>query len=220
MPRPIITDQVNGGDKVESARLDQLAQRIEGEHKAVATALQSALGHAIAAGELLIEAKRQVGHGQWLLWLKANCAVPARTAAHYMALAKSRKGLCDQNGNTLPLSVRQALDALKHPSEPDGSGHSEWGDYAPFNGWGRMAWDKRFSEALEAVTHITQFNPPAPRYVVKAVREGKTPGLTARVLREVIALLVRYAEALEAEEHKHPDGFETATENLGVSGDL
>ena len=45
--------------------------------------------------------------------------------------------------------------------------------------------------------HIAQVNPPAPRYVVKAARNGKTPGLTALALREAIALLTRYAEALE-----------------------
>ena len=40
-----------------------LATRIEAEHAAVAQALQSALAHAIAAGELLIVAKR---HGRGL----------------------------------------------------------------------------------------------------------------------------------------------------------
>jgi hypothetical protein len=59
----------------------------------VAVALRSALGHAIAAGELLIEAKAKVRHGQWLKWLAANCEVPKRTAAHYMALAKFREKL-------------------------------------------------------------------------------------------------------------------------------
>jgi hypothetical protein len=53
---------------------------------------------------------------------------------------------------------------------------------------------------LQAVTCITQFNPPKPRYVVRAARAGKTPGLTAPALREAIALLTRYAEALEKAE--------------------
>ena len=43
------------------AGLADLAGRIDAEHAAVATALQSALAHAIAAGELLIEAKRKAG---------------------------------------------------------------------------------------------------------------------------------------------------------------
>ena len=48
---------------------------------------------AIACGELLIEAKRQVKHGEWRPWIEANCKVPARTARHYMALARRRKRL-------------------------------------------------------------------------------------------------------------------------------
>jgi hypothetical protein len=77
----------------QSFALTDLAQGIAAEHAAVATALQSALTHAIAAGELLIEAKAKVRHGQWLKWLAANCDIPKRTAAHYMALARNRESL-------------------------------------------------------------------------------------------------------------------------------
>jgi hypothetical protein len=175
--------------------LHDLAQRITAEHKAVALALRSALGHAIAAGELLIEAKRKAGHGQWLQWLAANTEIPKRTAAHYMALAKRRQDLSDQNGNALPLSVNEALDWLRHPADRGFPG-SEWSEYAPYRRWGRLAWG-RFSEALETVTRIPQLNPPAARDVARAVREGKTPGLSAAVLREVAALLIRYADAID-----------------------
>jgi len=180
------------------AILRDLAQRIAVEHNAVAVALRSALGHAIAAGELLIEAKAKVRHGQWLKWLAANCEVPKRTAAHYMALAKRRQKLCDQNGNVLPLSVNGALDMLKHPADCGFPG-SEWGEYAPPQGWGCLAWGP-FSKALEIVTRLPQLNPPAARYVVRAARAGKTPGLSAAVLREVAALLIRYADAIERED--------------------
>jgi hypothetical protein len=178
--------------------LADLAQQIDAEHNAVATALQSAIGHAISAGKMLIEAKRQVkrSKGKWLPWLAANCSVPPRTASHYMRLAKHRADLCDENGNTLPISVTEAMDRLKHPVERGFVGWSEWGDYVPCR-WGRLAWNEQFRTALEGVTRILQFNPPAPRYVAKAVRAGKTPGLTAPVLRDVIALLTRYAEALD-----------------------
>jgi hypothetical protein len=178
--------------------LSELAHRINAEHDAVAVALQSALGHAIAAGEMLIEAKRQVKHGQWLPWLAANCSVPARTATHYMALARRRKKLSDQNGNVLPISVHEAvrwLRPLEQWPEPSGEDDREWGDSPQ---WGGLSWGVPFAEALQAVTHITQYNPPKPRYIVKAARAGKTPGLSATVLREAIALLTRYADALEA----------------------
>jgi hypothetical protein len=180
--------------------LDNLAQRIEAEHNAVATALQSALGHAIAAGKMLIEAKRQVKHGQWLLWLKANCSVPARTATHYMALAKRRKDLCDQNGNVLPISVHEAVQWLRPLRQsPEPSFEDDFPGGRMHYKWGPQSWGEPFNRALEGVTRITKCRPPAPQFVVKAVRAGKTPGLSAPVLREAIALLTRYAEALERE---------------------
>ena len=183
--------------------LDNLAQRIDAEHHAVATALQSALAHAISAGEMLIEAKRQFGqHGQWLPWLKANCEVPARTATHYMALARKRKHLCDQNGNVLPISVHDAVERLKPLREsPEPTGELDC-DFAS-NPWRRQSWGEPFNQALWTVVLITQCRPPEPQYVVKAVREGKTPGLTAEAIRSAIALLTRYADALEAQDDPH-----------------
>jgi hypothetical protein len=187
---------------------DDLAQRIDAEHHAVATALQSALAHAISAGEMLIEAKRQFGqHGRWLPWLRANCAVPPRTARHYMALARKRKHLCDQNGNVLPISVHDAVERLKPLRERPGANPGEereddW-EFPEPGTWirhCRQSWGERFSRALETAVLITKCRPPEPRYVVKAVREGKTPGLTAEAIRSAIALLTRYADALEAQD--------------------
>jgi hypothetical protein len=184
-------------------KLPHIARRIDAAHSAVAVALGSAIAHAITAGLLLIEAKRHVRRdkGKWLPWLEANCSVPARTASHYVRLAKHRTKLCDENGNVLPISVTEALLRLKHPIEGAesgrGSGEHEWGEYEPWRGWGRLAWGVPFVTALQAVTRITQANPPAPRHVARAAREGKTPGLSASVLREAIALLMRYADALD-----------------------
>jgi hypothetical protein len=70
--------------------LDDLAARIRTEHTAVGTALKQNLEHAMAAGDLLIEAKGQVPHGQWLPWLLDNCMISERTAQLYMRVAKNR----------------------------------------------------------------------------------------------------------------------------------
>ena len=84
--------------------LDELAKLIKAEHTAVIstsenieTAKKTAdkaklaavhqanvVSRAIKAGELLKEAKLKVAHGQWLSWLKANCALPERTTVRYM----------------------------------------------------------------------------------------------------------------------------------------
>ena len=47
-----------------SNSLPDLAARIRNEHEAVSSALKDRVRHAIAAGELLIEAKAQLKHGQ------------------------------------------------------------------------------------------------------------------------------------------------------------
>jgi hypothetical protein len=54
-----------------SNSLTDLAFRIRAEHEAVAGAIRQTLTHAMAAGDLLIEAKAQLKHGQWLPWLKS-----------------------------------------------------------------------------------------------------------------------------------------------------
>jgi Protein of unknown function (DUF3102) len=201
--------------------LSELITRIEAEHAAVGQALQSALAHAIACGELLIEAKRQVKHGEWRPWIEANCKVPARTARHYMALARKRKHLCDQNGNVLPISVHDAVETIKELR-----GHPYTLPYDPVEmeefpsrgiayvrlteaeiqerrearrreWWHVRAWGG-FGGALMGVIEFGRWsNPPAPRHVAKAAKAGKTPGLTAESLRAASALLTRYAEALE-----------------------
>ena len=212
-PNPLLS-----GRKPE---LVDLTTRIDAEHAAVGQALQSALAHAIAAGELLIEAKRLVKHGEWRPWLEANCKVPARTARHYMALARRRKWLCDQNGNVLPISVHAAVEAIKElrrephswPYDPDEMKEFPSGgvEYVPLTEaeiqerrearrlceWRVPSWSKEFAAALRTVIHITQYDAPAPRRVVKAARDGRTPGLTAESLRAAITLLTRYAEGLE-----------------------
>ena len=44
----------------------------------------------MAAGDLLIEAKAQVKHGQWLPWLSDHVQISERTAQLYIRLAKNR----------------------------------------------------------------------------------------------------------------------------------
>src|SRR5450759_4251886 len=73
-----------------SNSLADLAARIRTYHQATVAALRTSVIHAMAAGELLIEAKAQVGHGHWLPWLAKNCAISERTAQLYTKLAKNR----------------------------------------------------------------------------------------------------------------------------------
>jgi hypothetical protein len=56
-------------DKSNAPSLLVLATEINGAHSDTLTAACSALMHARRAGDLLLEAKRQVAHGDWLPWL-------------------------------------------------------------------------------------------------------------------------------------------------------
>jgi hypothetical protein len=101
-----------------SNSLADLAARIRAEHEATSTALKSSAEHGIAAGELLIEAKAKVPHGQWLPWLKDNCSMSERTAQLYMRLAKNREAVEDQirNGDA-DLSLNEATALLMLSSD-------------------------------------------------------------------------------------------------------
>jgi hypothetical protein len=92
-----------------SNSLIDLAARIKTEHQAVATALKQSVKHAIAAGELLIEAKDQVPHGRWLPWLRDHCTISERTAQLYMRVAKNR---ADIEGATAALVRKMPLLTL------------------------------------------------------------------------------------------------------------
>jgi hypothetical protein len=100
---------------IGSNSLPDLAARIRAEHQATSDALKRGLSHALTAGELLIEAKSQLKHGQWLPWLTEHCAMSDRTARLYMRVARGRKVIEAENGNVADLSVRGAVAMLSLP---------------------------------------------------------------------------------------------------------
>src|SRR5271163_3492730 len=106
---------MEAADPQFSNSLVDLAARIKTEHTAVSSALKESLRHAIAAGELLLEAKDQVPHGQWLPWLQKHCSIFERTAQLYMRVAKNRAEIENQIRNDvadLTLNEATALLAL------------------------------------------------------------------------------------------------------------
>ncbi|MGO9885407.1 MAG: DUF3102 domain-containing protein [Solirubrobacteraceae bacterium] len=100
-------------DSIEPRRLETLADEIRAEVDAAEAGWQSAVGHAITAGEKLTEAKQLVKHGEWLPWLEANFPLSERTARNYMRLAAKSATVAD-----LP-SVRDALAMLAPPSQDE-----------------------------------------------------------------------------------------------------
>jgi hypothetical protein len=79
---------VSAQREIEQRRLPALAVEIGQEITMVERGLRAVVPHAIRAGELLIEAKGALGHGEWLPWLEANFAMGEHTARNYMRLAR------------------------------------------------------------------------------------------------------------------------------------
>ena len=98
-----------------SNSLADLAARINGAHAEVLASLRTTLTKAMAVGDLLIEAKGQVPHGQWLPWLAERCpALSDRTARHYMRLARNREALA-KSANFADLTAQEAAQLLAAP---------------------------------------------------------------------------------------------------------
>jgi hypothetical protein len=95
--------------------LDDLAASINVEHHGVQRAVEDALGHAMNAGTLLLDAKSRIEHGGWLPWLCENTQVSARTAQVYMRLAENKERFGNTQHAAL-LSIRAAERLLSEPT--------------------------------------------------------------------------------------------------------
>lgn len=104
----------------EINRLHEEAKRCSAASR---QALDGALTAAWQAGHLLIEERKRVfrdlGPGEWLLWLKANFRGTARTAQRYVRLAHSITDVALLQG----MSLRQAYARLGIATEPKTRGN-------------------------------------------------------------------------------------------------
>ena len=97
----------------EITTLNGLATGIREKHQAALDAAANAVSLAREAGELLIQAKAQVEHGQWANWLNANVQFSERTAQGYMRLVRELPKLDDEKAQRVAvMPLRQALKAI------------------------------------------------------------------------------------------------------------
>jgi hypothetical protein len=85
-------------------RLEALAGDIRQAHAESRASAEKA----IVAGQLLVEAKGIVRHGQWSTWLDKNVGFSERTARRYMQLAQA--GL--SSADVAPFGIRAAVEHL------------------------------------------------------------------------------------------------------------
>jgi hypothetical protein len=94
--------------------ITDLGARINEAHRLAIQYAGKAIEHAIACGQMLLEAKAKVPHGKWLPWLRENITFGERSAQGYMRIAQKvphqiRNGVADFT------SLRGALAALATP---------------------------------------------------------------------------------------------------------
>lgn len=120
-PKQARTTAKGGAESVVPASRETPALLARAANRHHARCLRNAnemVRHAIKAGQALLAAKEQVGHGHWEDWLSKNCAEWKSQAPRYMRLAREYG---DQLANParasdLPGSIRQALALLPGPT--------------------------------------------------------------------------------------------------------
>src|SRR5262245_43600909 len=86
-----------------------IATEINAAHKAAERDLRSSVDHAIRCGNLLLQAKASLKHGEWEPWITHNLKVSPRSVRGYVRLAM----LAGTKGQRVAdLSLRQALKEI------------------------------------------------------------------------------------------------------------
>ena len=102
-------------------KVPELAKAINERMSAMLTSFRMSVQRAIEIGELLVEAKKRVGHGKFEKWLTTNTTLPYRSAARYMNFAKKRSEIETQFGksaNLADLNLTTAQRLLAPPKAP------------------------------------------------------------------------------------------------------
>ena len=92
-----------------AALLQTLAEQANAEAELADDAFHTSIAHAIRCGELLIQAKQLIRHGEWDQWQRQHFTFKPRTARAYMSLAKLDPAKRQRVAN---LPLRAALHAL------------------------------------------------------------------------------------------------------------
>jgi hypothetical protein len=190
--------------------LGSLAASINAEHDAVERALLTAVEHARRAGDLLIEAKAQVDHGEWLPWIRDYCPnVSPQVAQRYMRIAREWPRVEAANAyRGTHLSVREALALLATPREREGTAPPFWDedtiaidDVGTDGGWHYDDGDipsKSEPRMPKLITSIRRFGQMHP-VLVRTAPDGRTVVIDGRkrlaALRAIGATTVRVRHA-------------------------
>jgi Protein of unknown function (DUF3102) len=145
--------------------LPELASAINAAHDRAFRSAKSAVGAAVECGELLLQAKAQIEHGEWLFWLQANTHISIRQSQKYMRLARAAAaGVKYDSDSHLTLETALSLTSeRKDEPEPD----------PPSDTIGIFNRRKHVRRRDEAITTLaTRIQDVAERFGDKAVVEA------------------------------------------------
>jgi hypothetical protein len=132
--------------------------------------------HAVAAGKLLIEAKAQIPHGQWLMWLREHVQIPERTAQRYMEVAPWAKS------DTMADLTGEAIAQLAPPRPPDKAE-----SYEEMSAWAQCELDSPFTKKDMEVDvidlHLPYDTGPGWR-TTKLLHQLKVPAIASFCMSE------------------------------------
>jgi hypothetical protein len=84
-----VPDEVSNNRHAEIARVTEIAKRVRNGETACRKHVGKAAERAVETGHLLIEAKKILGHGRFGDFVRKQCEISERSAAYYMAIARS-----------------------------------------------------------------------------------------------------------------------------------
>jgi hypothetical protein len=164
-----------------TSTLSDLAARINAEHEATIAGFRRSLEHAVTVGELLIEAKGRLKHGQWLPWLGENTRIDARLAQVYMRIARNREQIeaavkCVDISHLLTVT-----DALALLSPPRGVA----GETQPIEHEAAQQQASCIAHTVEIIPPIPEKKPQSP--VLQSISvEHYTPARFIEAARKVL----------------------------------
>jgi Protein of unknown function (DUF3102) len=104
-----LTDEIVMAHVETLPALSTLVDTVRSEHEMAVAQSQSALQHAIRAGEALLNAREQVGLAQWAEWLADNFSFAPTTAQRYVRLAVYQSEVLAAEAG----SISEGLEAIR-----------------------------------------------------------------------------------------------------------
>ena len=92
--------------------LEDIARRINEEHRSFIGSLKNTLEQGIRVGGLLSEAKENCKHGTWIPWLEKHFEGSVRSAQEYLRLYNHREEIRAKTRDSAHLSISGALKEL------------------------------------------------------------------------------------------------------------